>query len=369
MKRFWKILLIFALVLSIITLAACAAKDPYLAVSKSAEQSDIIAKLDDFMTDFSDTYSFSGSVLIAKSGEVLLNKGYGMADYDNSIPNNPHKVFYVASVTKQFTATAIMMLQERGLLSTTDTLDKYFPDFPEGEKISIHNLLTHTSGLKDFYPQSVVETKVYTPDDLINIFKGKLLNFEPGKKYQYSNSNYALLGAIIEKVSGISYEDFLRENIFKPLEMNSTGFNLKDFPADNQTKGYINIQRQEDSNHKVTYMTSKSRIFEPTMLYSAGNICTSTEDLYKWDQALYTEKIVKKETLEKMFTPFMENYGYGWTIMKWGSNNMIFHAGKTFGYYSVIVRYPDTKYVLIILSNRENYDAVKLVDGLNELLK
>lgn len=370
MKKVLAMFLAVGLLLSIVTLNGCTSKDEYLPVSNDSKHSEVVAKLDSFMNEFSDKYSFSGSVLIAKEGNILLNKGYLMADYENKILNTPHTVFSIGSITKQFTAMGIMMLQEKGLLNVNDTLNKYLPDFPNGDRIKIHNLLTHTSGIKDYYPNETqnLETKRYTVTELIDLFKNKLLNFEPGEKFQYSNSNYVLLGYIIEKVSGVKYEDFIAENIFKPLEMNSSGFDLQEASEKNRAVGYTKILKNKNTDNSTSFSTSKAVPLEPTIFYAMAGLCTTSEDLYKWDQALYTEKLVKQETLKKIFTPFMDDYGYGWFTGELGGDKVASHAGNVYGFSSYIARNMSNNYVIIILSNRESLDLDKLASGLYEIL-
>ena len=177
---------------------------------------DIQSRISKYIDDYSPNDKFNGTILVAKDDKVLSDKGYGMADYNNKIVNKPKTVFEIASLTKQFTATAILMLQEKKLLSVQDTIDKYIPNYPEGDKIKIYNLLTQTSGIPDYDQFSISSGKgkhTYTPEEIIELFKSKPRNFETGTKYEYSSSNYILLGYIIEKVSGVKYEEYVDKNI------------------------------------------------------------------------------------------------------------------------------------------------------------
>ncbi len=291
---------------------------------------------------------FNGSILVAKEGKILLRKGYGKADFKKRISNTPETVFRLASITKQFTAMAVLILEEQGKLSTNNPLSKYIPDYPEGDKITIHNLLTHTSGIEEYFRDELISwDHYYLPEELISIFKDKPLNFPPGERFQYCNSNYILLGYIIEKVSGKKYGDFLREYIFAPLDMKVSGYEDGKIKFKNKAIGYYSIKP------KPTVAFN----FDMSITYSAGGLCSTVDDLYKWDQALYTEKLVKKETLKKMLTPYSPviNYGYGWA--GWTNETSTFvnmdHTGSFSGFSSYIYRDIRNQTVIIMLSNEQ----------------
>lgn len=310
---------------------------------------------------------FSGAVLVANDHDVLLDKGYGMSDYEKKTTNKPHTVFEIGSVTKQFTATAIMMLQEKGLLNVKDPIYKYIPDYPKGNKIKIYNLLTHTSGLPEYlqFVKSLESVKhTYTPKALIELFKNKPLDFKIGTRFQYSNSNYILLGYIIEKVSGMKYEDFIKRNIFKPLRMNNTGFLSNQAPIKDKAIGYSMIDQENNAYTKSSEM-------ESSLPYSAGEIYSTVEDLYKWNNALFTEKLIKKESLNKMFTPDLEDYGFGWRIKKASDESkIVFHGGNIPGYTAFIERNINKKNTIIILSNMDsdNTNIGNIASGLSKII-
>src|SRR3990172_579170 len=184
------------------------------------------AKVDEYINAYVNMEQFSGSILIAKGGNILVSKGYGMANYELDVPNGPKTKFRIGSVTKQFTAMAIIQLQEKGLLIFNDPLSKFIPDYPRGNEITLLHLLNHTSGIFNYNESKELQEKMKYPislERLVESFKNTPLEFTPGEKYQYSNSNYVLLTYIIEKVSGKSYETYLQENIFQPLGMNNSG--------------------------------------------------------------------------------------------------------------------------------------------------
>jgi CubicO group peptidase (beta-lactamase class C family) len=306
---------------------------------------------------------FNGSALVAKAGKILLRKGYGYADFEKGISNTPATVFKLASLTKQFTAMGILILEEKGKLSTKDTISKFLPDYPGGDQITIHHLLTHTSGITEFFfPDNCPnpeDLKRYHPtEDLIALFKNKPLGFTPGKRFQYCNSNYVLLGYIIEIVSGIKYEDFIRQFILVPLDMANSGFEADGNPLKNEALGY----------EKIKPDPVKVDFYDMSIAYGAGDLCSTVDDLYKWDQALYTEKLVKKETLQKMFTTYSEaSYGYGWSGFT--SDNSTFsymnHTGSIFGFSTFIYRDIKNHAVIILLSNEQGQNLANYLGLIN----
>ncbi len=334
MKRIISLVMIVTLVCALLT--SCASED----------YSELTKKLDDYFTN--NVTAFSGSVLVAIDGKIILNKGYGMADYEKQIPNTPQTMFKIGSITKQFTAMAIMMLEEHGLLSVNDPITKYIPDFKGGDKITIHHLLSMSSGIGDYlYSDWGNCNRNYKVEDIIQRIKNKPIIFEAGTSFHYSNSNYALLGYIIEQVSGVEYGEFLKKNIFKPLKMENTYYDYKEDQFKDKAVGYsgiFDIKRKDNT---------LSNVMDISYPYAAGGLYSTVEDLYKWDQALYTEKLVKKETLKKIFTPNLENYGYGWNIPR-EYKNFVCHSGHVSGFISSFQRYMEHKAVVAILMNEED---------------
>lgn len=298
---------------------------------------------------------FSGAVLVARDGHVLLKDGFGLADYETGEKNKPKTVYSIGSMTKAFTAISIMMLEERGLLSVTDTLDKYIPGFPNGDIVTIHHFLNHTSGIFDYindptsaiWENGIEGLAVYhTPDQLLAYFINRTPYFEPGAQYSYCNSGFVTLGIIIEKVSGMTYGDFIEKNILKPLHMNDTTYDPMNFDLPRQAVGY---------NDVLTDPPCIAPLLHPSIAYSAGGIFSTVEDMYKWDQALYTDRLVSFETINRIFTPGLGDYGYGWFIdtldIAGQSYKQIWHGGSTLGYHSLISRLVDEKVTLILLQN------------------
>ena len=317
-------------------------------------------QLDDYLTAAHDVWKFQGAALVAKNGKVIFKNAYGMANIELGVPNTPEMKHQIGSITKQFTATAILQLEEKGLLSLDDPITKHLPNYPKetGDRVTIHNLLSHTSGIPNYTSMpGVMDNKALevSVEDLIGIFKDEPLEFEPGEKYKYSNSNYIVLGAIIEKVSGKSYEDYLQENIFGPLGMRNSGYDHRDRIMMNRAAGYSQNQEGELINAEFVHMSSP---------YAAGALYSTVGDMLIWDHALYGEKILKKSSLEKMFTPVKGNYGYGWVIDEAYGHKRIWHNGGIYGFYTSFSRWVDDKVCVVVFSNNDSAPADVIASGL-----
>ncbi len=351
-------------------------KEQVLRISQPKENKEVFFSMDKDkkVTDELDTYmkaleknkNFHGSILVAKEGKVLLDQSYGFADFKQNTMNKPQTKFAIGSVTKQFTAMAIMQLTEKGLIDVEDKVSKYIPDFPNGDLITIHNLLTHTSGLKNYTNSSEflkLNLDNKDPMEVINLIKDTPLEFKPGEKFEYNNTNYVLLGIILEKVTNTSYEDYLQKNIFEPLNMTNTGICYgKDNGLHDATpySGFLEVAPVDDR-------------LVLTQAYSAGNIYSTVEDLYRWDRALKTEELVKKETIDKIFKGHIDtsqgvSYGYGWMISDTDWGKKLFHGGNTFGFTANITRYPDEDLAIIVLTNNGYHDSQSLADTLTSIV-
>lgn len=323
------------------------------------------AKLDNYIKSYVNLDLFRGAVLVAKDGKILLCKAYGMANVEHDVPNKIDTKFRIASITKQFTAMAIMQLQEMGLLNVQDPISKYIPDYPNGDKITIHHLLTHTSGIPELTELPGVAKKTikqHSLEKLISRFKDKPLESKPGEKFAYCNSDYILLTYIIEKTSGKKYETFLKEHIFDPLNMKDSGYDDYNRIIKNRASGY-SLNNGELENADYLDMSF------PT---GAGALYSTVEDLYRYDRALYTDKLISQESLNKIFTPHVDSsslfpnssYGYGWFIQPSSPyGKIISHGGAINGFSTKISRYVDHKICVIVLSNFQ-LTSVKIVDNL-----
>jgi CubicO group peptidase (beta-lactamase class C family) len=334
--------------------------------STKATYKDIQSKISEYMNKYTEEIAFNGTILIAKNNDVLFSKGYGMSDYNNNTVNTPQTVFEIGSITKQFTASAILMLQEKKLLSVQDTLDKYIPDYPNGDKIKIQNLLNHTSGIPEylgFIKFDKIGIHSYTTEEIIELVKNKPLEFKTGTKFKYSNSNYLLLGYIIEKISNLKYEDYIEKNILKPLNMDKTGFLSRQNIIKYKAIGYERINAKANE-YKAAYEE------EPSLPYAAGEIYSTTEDLYRWESALYKGRLIKKELLNEMLTPCQGSYGYGWFLQNTSRDKIAYHGGNIPGYTAYVEINIDQNYLFIILSNKEHDEAINSIPtGLSPLLK
>lgn len=307
------------------------------------------------------------TVMIIKDGKPILARSYGLADIARKIPVETRTNFRLASVTKQFTAMCILMLQERGKLSYNQTLKEIFPDYPDyGKAITIRYLLNHTSGLID-YESLIPDTatvQVLDADVLQMMMEQDSTYFSPGTQYRYSNSGYARSAMIVEKISGQSFARFLQENIFDPVGMTNTvayeqGISEVNFRA----FGYAN----ENSNLVFKDQSQTSAVL------GDGGIYSSVEDLFSWDQALYTDKLVSFETLEQAFTPGILkdgtklDYGFGWRIDEYRGMERAHHTGQTCGFTTIIQRYPEQRFSIIILTNRNEPMLMELANRLADL--
>lgn len=339
----------FLLLVAAVTLSQTPASSPSL--------SDKSAKVDALMAPWSQNNTPGAAVIVIQDGKILHKKGYGMADLETRAAIGADTVFNIASVSKQFTAMAVMMLAERGKLSYSDPLAKFFPEFPAGQQITIRHLLNHTSGLADFTIYWKEGQRINkgsarrTADDIIKfLIQQNKLDFMPGEKWRYSNSGYVLLTAIVGKVSGVPFEQFVRENIFQPLGMNgSFVYDGSKSQIQNRAPGYI--------QNGGTF--TKADFNPNNFIAGDGNIYCTAEDMYKWDQALDTEKLVKAATLSEAFTSgslsdgTRFNYGFGWGLGKYFGVPFVSHSGGTDGFVAHIARFPAQRFTVVLLSNFE----------------
>jgi CubicO group peptidase (beta-lactamase class C family) len=357
--------------------------------SPTLEPEDPASKIDQILNFLVERESFTGAVLVARNGEVLLSQGYGLADRDKNLPNTPQTKYRLASITKQFTAIAILMLQAQNKLKVQDPICRYVPECPAlWQDITIHHLLTHTSGIPDFTDFPDYETTKATPASPLQTiarFKDGPLDFKPGEKWSYSNSGYIVLGYIIEQASGQSYEAFLQQNIFEPVQMKNTGYDDIDGSL---ATGYTGFY---DHWEKADYT-------DMTIPYAAAGLYSTIEDLYRWDQVLYSEQLMSRELLHLMFTPQVKipagdlSYGYGWFVGKMNNHQAAGHgdgilsfvaASKSYtsnsgngfkgindivGFATEIRRYTDDKVTIIILSNRDTTNVGTVSDQIAQAI-
>ncbi|MEM9927742.1 MAG: serine hydrolase domain-containing protein, partial [Cyanobacteria bacterium P01_D01_bin.50] len=330
----------------------------------------ITEEMDAYLQAYMETKRFMGSVLVANGDEVILNRGYGMANLEHNIPNTPQTKFRLGSITKQFTATAILQLQEAKLLDVNKSISTYLPDYPNGDSITVHNLLNHTSGILSYtgFPDFLEKMRLKTTiDELIARFKDKPLEFEPGKRCEYSNSGYVVLTKIIEVVSSHSYPEYLQENIFKPLGMNDSGYDQHELILSNRASGYGFLG---DNYFNAEFI-------DMTLTSGAGVLYSTVEDLHKWDRALYSEVILTESSKQAMFATTVESdlgtedkiyMGYGWVIDTHYQRKRVLHNGGINGFSTSISRYLDDFFAIIVLSNVETTPAQAIGNDLAAIL-
>ncbi len=315
----------------------------------------------DRIISYMSSVEYHGVVLVARGGEVIFEGAYGYSDRREETANCADTIFELGSITKQFTAVSIMMLVEQGKLSLDDPLSGYIPEYVYAEGITVRNLLNMTSGIPDYatcgalglrledLDTASVETieqvksilqKEYSPEEMIDLMKEYPLLFEPGQAYSYSNTNYYFLGIVIEKLSGMSYFDFLKMNFFEPLKMNSASTD----PSSLTSKGAVLLQ------NGAIYLPSQNR----TLSYAAGSILSDARDLLIWEQAVMEGAFLSADGWTQVFDPGDFGYGFGWNI----GSGICYHGGQTVGFNTHVMIEPETETVIIALSNTqgsENY--------------
>ncbi len=329
-------------------------------LSSAATAEDISAQLARFMDEQVKAHHFSGVVLVVRDGERLLANGYGSANFEWDVPNTLTTRFRIGSLTKQFTATAILQLREKGRLDLQDSICKYFEPCPAAWKpVTLHHLLSHTSGIPGYGGKPDTRAGQVPPWSEAEIaagFADRPLEFAPGSRWKYSDWGYELLGFVIENAAGKSYEEVLQQQIFTPLGMHDSGYDHPETVMKGRAAGY-RFAGQQMLNAEYTPMLGP---------FSAGGLYSSAEDLYRWDQALYGDAVLPEPARRRMFTPVLSDYGYGWIVdhpapgaervPPWavaGHLSMV-HPGSINGFSAEILRFPDDRVTIIVLANIEN---------------
>jgi CubicO group peptidase (beta-lactamase class C family) len=302
-------------------------------------------RIDAFVQPYVASNNFTGVILVRRGGQVQLNKGYGMANYELGVPNSGSSRFHIASVTKAFTAAAILLLEERGKLSLDDPVSRHIPGYPDGDRIRIEHLLKHTAGIPnlgsgpDWGRQ---ERLPHTTEELVGLFKDLPLEFEPGSQTRYSNSNYNLLTLIIEKLSGQSYESFLRDNIWTPLGLRST--------ADGSDITRLVPSRATGTEPDGIRDVRLPRFIDWSGRKGSGSLVTTAGDLDRFVDALFGGKLLQPASLAKIMAP-AEGFAYGWARDERFGRKQMRSGGRSPGYNASVERYLDDGTTLIVLSN------------------
>ena len=342
-----------------------------LLVSQSAALAqDHAAKIQEVLALAHKYKQFNGSALVATNGKVIYKGAFGMANMEWNIPNTPDTRFRLGSITKQFTSMLALQLVEQGKLKLDGKISDYLPDYRKdvGDKVTIHHLLTHTSGIPSYTSQpgffENVSRNPYKVDEFVKKYASGDLEFEPGSKYTYNNSGYFLLGAIIERVTGKPYEQVLKENILEPVGMKNTGYDHSDTLISKRASGY----------HQTANGYTNAPYLDMSIPYAAGSLYSTVEDLYLWDQALYADKLISAQSKALLYKPFLQEYAYGWVVrdasFKQNDQNiqLIEHGGGINGFTTLIQRFPKEKNLVVLLDNTGTGYLGRLTESIARIL-
>lgn len=333
------------------------------------EHEDLAERIDGLATRYYELEQFNGSLLVSTGGELVLAKGYGMADFEWDIPNRPDTKFRLGSITKQFTAALVMQLVDEGTLSLDDPLSKLLPWYrtDTGDRVTLRQLLNHTSGIPSytsgrFFREQSREARPLK--ELVTELCSGDLQFEPGSTFRYNNSGYVILGAVLEEATGTTYEQLLAERILQPLGMDDTGYDRSERIIPRRAAGY---ERTLDGVRNTPYL-------DMSLPHAAGAMYSTVEDLALWDRALYGTSVVEERVKEEMFTPGLEGYGFGWFIAEEpigpeGAERLVIrHGGGINGFNTVIVRVPEDRVLIVLLGNMGSASLEAMRRGFLDLL-
>lgn len=318
-------------------------------------------------TEFNNPNDPGGVFLVSKKGKTLYEKAFGKANLELDVNMTPQHVFQIGSMTKQFTVVSILILESQGKLTVNDPISKYIPDYPSGNSITIHHLLTHTSGIKDFTKMktiSEIAQKEMSPKMMVDFFKNEPVDFKPGEKFEYNNSGYVLLGYLIELVSGEKYEDFIRKNIFEKAGMRNSYYASDRKLIKNRAYGY----------HKKSEGYVNRTIISFSVPFASGSLMSTVEDMVKWQGALNQNIFLKPEQIRKAFTKYKLNngeeftYGYGWHLKEINGVPTREHGGSVFGFKSMAVYIPDEDVYVIGLSNCDCHSPTQITKDIARLI-
>ncbi|SHL58230.1 serine hydrolase [Chryseobacterium polytrichastri] len=331
-------------------------------------------QIEKLMTFSHETGQFNGSLVVAEHGKVIYKKGFGLANMEWDIPNQANTKFRLGSITKQFTAVLVMQLVEQGKIKLDAPIVTYLPGYPPqaGEKVTIHHLLSQSSGIKDYTNlpgfRNGGSQNALSPEALIKLFADQPLEFEPGEKFAYSNSNYVLLGKIIERVTGSSYAQYVQDNIFTPLKMQNSGYDNSSIIVKSQARGY---EQNGDGYVNASYVNMNNT-------YAAGALYSTVEDLFLWDQALYSPQLLSAKSLNLLFANQMainknSYYGYGWYVgevsnLTKNRLRIAQHSGNLPGFVTRICRMPSDKNLIVLLNNTTNAPLREISDAISAIL-
>lgn len=312
-------------------------------------------ELHELLQTYNALNTFNGSAMVVYKGDVLLNTGFGFKNTEKKSRAYSTTIYQIGSLTKQFTATVILKLEEQGILHINEPVSKYIPELSIGNKITIYHLLTHTSGIYNYTDNGdFMKNKLEKPTnktEMLQLISTYPLEFEPGTKMKYSNSGYLILGYIIEAVTGKKYEDIVKKIIFIPLKMQNSGFDFAHLVNTQKATGYDNIREG---------MGKTTIIVDSTVSFAGGAIYSTTDDLLKWHTALTGKKFIKASIKQKLFTPYLNDFGMGWVVDKFYEKKAVFHNGSIPGFTSNIYRIEEDNTCIILLNNiaNKNIDSI-----------
>ena len=321
--------------------------------------------LADYMEACVDVLDFSGSVLVQRKEKIYLSDGFGKADRENNARNKSDTVFRIASLSKQFTSMMTMMMVDEGMIKLTDKIGKYLSKLPEKWKgITIMNLLTHTAGLPNYteIPEFVLAQRdPITPAEIVEKLKKFPLKYTPGTAAEYNDSGFTMLGYILELISEQLYGDLLTEHIFEPLSMHRTGYDIQQMIITNRARGYVRPDKHTIFNAPYIDMS---------LPHAAGALCSTVEDMYRWDRALKNHELIPKKLSELMFKPYKDIYACGWMIDEQLGGKRVQHMGGIDGFQTAILRFPDADACVIVLSNVETslFSSFAIAENLTNIL-
>jgi ABC-type multidrug transport system ATPase subunit/CubicO group peptidase (beta-lactamase class C family) len=317
------------------------------------------SRMDQIVRSYVSKKQFMGSALVARGDKILFSKGYGFANLEQQIPNTPATEFRIGSITKQFTAAAILLLEEQGKLKIKNPIKDYISDVPAAwDRITIYHLLTNTAGIPNYtdFPEALKMAGVpQTPEQLIALFRNKPLEFIPGTRWAYSNSGYVLLGYVIEKVSGQRYEDFIQQNILKPLGMENSGCDFDSDLITRRANGY-----STDGTGPVPYV-------HMSFPYSAGTLYSTTGDLLRWEQGLFSGRLLSAASMAKMTKPYLNGYAFGLEVKSVNGRKQIAHGGSLSGFNAYLAYFPDSKITVAVLANLNGPAPEEIADLLADM--
>jgi CubicO group peptidase (beta-lactamase class C family) len=340
----------------------------FTTVSAVAQTQSIAAKIDSLLSNvFKDKNGPGGVFMVTKQGKPIYQKAFGKSNLELKVDLKTDDVFQLGSMTKQFTAVAILQLEEQGKLSVNDVVSKFTPDYPNGNNITLHHLLTHTSGIKDFTKMkslNQIAQKDLSPTEMIAFFKNEAVDFAPGEKFDYNNSGYFILGYVVEVASGEKYEDYIKKHIFDKVKMTSSRYANDIVVIENRAYGY----------HKKEYgYVNKSRI-SFNIPYASGALMSTLEDMLKWQNALNKNLVVSASTIKKAFSAYKLNngeeftYGYGWHIKDVNGTLTREHGGSVFGFKTMGVYIPSADIYVVGFSNCDCNSPTQVTRDIAELV-